>query len=242
MSEEELLKFREELLLNPTLLKEFELHKLIDTTLENHDDFRFRRKISEIFHYKIAPGRLTDVSSEAGRPRRRIYSYVYVLPAFLILTLTVFFSFRGMKNDPDRIYSKFYRVYSQDITSRSSQSTEADSLSMGVYLYRSGEYFRSATTLSGIIGQDSSNYTAHFYRGLAEMAASDHRDAALDFRFVLNQEFNYCQEHCQWYLGLCYLKLGELAQARESFNQLNIRNSVYAVPSARILELLPETE
>ncbi len=52
MSEEERLKFLEDLQTDPVLSGEYELHKLIDHTLEQHDEVRFRSKLKEILSHR----------------------------------------------------------------------------------------------------------------------------------------------------------------------------------------------
>ena len=52
MSEEELLKFREDLLNDPELAGEFQLHELIDQTLEQHDEVRFRGKLQGVLQHQ----------------------------------------------------------------------------------------------------------------------------------------------------------------------------------------------
>ncbi len=116
--------------------------------------------------------------------------------------------------------------------------TSPDSLSRGIYFFTSGDYAQSNQTLTGVLQTDSTNITARFYRGLSEMGLSEFGLAARDFRFVIDRNFSYYQEHCRWYLGLCDLKRGDFDEAFDQFSDLTQQKSVYNERATKILHTL----
>ncbi len=239
MSDQELLKFREDLHRNPELLGEFELHELINRTLKQHDEVRFRRKLRETFQ-EGAGGGAGDSLRVKSVSGKRQYKYIYLLPFALLIPMVFFFFFRGETIHPDEIYSKYFTDYVQDILSRSNHSGHADGLSEGVFHYREKKYTVAVNDLTCFLKEDSTNVTARFYRAISEMAASEFDIAELDLQFVLDREFNYYQEHARWYLGLCYLKKGDLPGAEQIFQRLEAQNSIYSKKSKEILQFLSD--
>jgi tetratricopeptide (TPR) repeat protein len=60
------------------------------------------------------------------------------------------------------------------------------------------------------------NYTASvFYRGLAYMQTNDHMNAIADFTAVANAGQTNLAADAQWFLALCYLKVGEETDAKD---------------------------
>ncbi len=239
MSDQELLQFREDLHRNPELLGEFELHELINHTLEQHDEVRFRRKLREIFQ-KDAGGGADDSLREKNVSVKRQNKYIYLLPFAFLIPIVFFFFFRGKTLGPDEIYSKYFTDYVQDILSRSNHPGHADGLSEGVFHYREKNYTVAVNDLTRFLKEDCTNVTARFYRAISEMATSEFDNAELDLQFVLGREFNYYQEHARWYLGLCYLKKGNLPGAEQIFQRLKAQNSIYSKRSEEILQFFPD--
>ncbi|HYW96406.1 MAG TPA: tetratricopeptide repeat protein [Bacteroidales bacterium] len=246
LSESENKKFRKDLDMDPELRGEYQLHLLIDQTLEHHVEMRFRRKLNEVHQsqYRKDDRHIAHKPKEAQSSRTSFRKSLYfVLPAAVIFpAIFLFFSSKEVPT-ADEIFATYFTPYHQDLISRSYHKNDsANALIEGIYYYQKALYSQSKLRLSNYIEADSSNVTALFYLGLSQMAMSDFNDAVMNFNLVLNRGFNYYREHCQWYLGLCYLKLDQVPEARRNFQSLQQHNSVYAERATLILHFLPPSK
>ena len=231
MSSDEQRAFKKDLLNDSDLSAEFELHRLISNTLEQPDEMRFRRKLQDVIHK--SERKRTEGSPFSAFKSRRI---IYAIPVLILIPVLIFLILGSRSMTPDEIFDRYFTPYSQDVSSRAIHKGTGDSLSMAVYYYRENQYDISDRILNRVLKTDSTNLTARFYRGLSLMYLDHFSQAIPDFRSVIHDDFNFYQEHSNWYLGLCYLKTGQIREARDCFSELCYKNSVYSEKSAKILK------
>lgn len=235
MTEVEIRLFEEDLKKDPDLAEELELHRQIVNTVISHDEVRFRNKLKEAYHlYSINKSNLKVTFRTLKKPQRWIY--------FLgLLSMVIFFIFLFMRNKShmsnDELFDHYYTKYTRDIQSRSFSEESSNNLDIGIYFYYAGDYHESHKRLTKYMENEVSA-TASFYSALSEVELGNFGHAIDYFKDVLEMDFNYYQEPCQWYLGLSYLKLNMVDEARETFHQFTIRKSFYTEKAEEILHFL----
>lgn len=75
------------------------------------------------------------------------------------------------------------------------------------------------------------------FSGLNKMGQNNFSAAITTFKDLLSQEEQFVPE-AQWYLGLCYIKTGDLVNARSVFAELAQTEGLYRKKAQRILRNL----
>ncbi len=240
MSEEEIRSFMDDLRKDKGLRGQFDLHQLIDHTLSQPNEMRFRRKIREIIFRESE----MDTSGSNGwsrglhTPGKRII--IYLGTAIAVIILLFMYLYNDHHITPDKLYSTYFTRYTQDVMIRSSHTSERNPLSVAVFYYLEEDYNKSEALFTELLDADSTNVSARFYKGLSEIALGNFSTASEDFSSLLNLDFSFYQEHARWYLALCYLKMNQTNEAEGCFTELKNQNSVYAERSEKILQILSD--
>jgi len=233
MSSNELEKFKMELKTNPKLKEQMDLQRQIYSIVEKQGQYRFRNKLDKIYKEYVQG----SVSEQDQRKKYFYKKYFFYAAATILFAgfIAIQLISPGIFSHKN-IYSEYYSKFQQDIQVRSVAEESSDALSAGLYHYYNNEYAQSIEELTDYIAKDPIPL-AYFYRGLSEQENGNFRDAINDYSIVMNSEFNYYQEHSNWYLGLCYIKLGEYEKAKDILNNIT-SDSVYSDEAAKIIKFL----
>lgn len=236
MSEHELREFREELKKDPDLLEELDIHRLAQDSVATNDQDRFRAKLAETYDKFAKDRKSIKINSHSGR-LKLLYKLAFPLAAIIVLAVFLLFP---QKETAAELYAQNYIKFSQNYSTRSSEAIKHnDKLIEGLSLYFSGKYSSAISILEDYISLKSENLnSAHFYLALSAMEEAQMEKAILHFQFVIDQDFSFLQEHCEWYQSLAYIYLGEYELAEENLLNLKMRESFYTQKATKILKHL----
>jgi tetratricopeptide (TPR) repeat protein len=136
---------------------------------------------------------------------------------------------------PDKIYSKYYRPYETDLSTRSVNVT-TDKINVAYLLYQKGEYEASYEILNNYLLKNIDNPTAHFYLGMNSLELGKTDKAIDELKEVEKNPSTPYAMHARWYLSLAYLKVGNLNEAKKYLNIIVEEDVFYAEQAKKILK------
>jgi len=190
------------------------INRSIDEFLMDKD---YAGNRSRRYLYSSGPGVTKVVKLDQKKPTQRTgkvrwavaASFALLLAASSIVMLTVNRAPQG-----DQLYSQYFMPYQADMTQRDG-GIENNSFANGMDFF-ANKNFNEAITILGNVETGDKNYVASlFYRGLAYMQTNDHSSAKAEFLSVINAGKTNLTSDAQWYLALCYIKLGEVSNAKD---------------------------
>ncbi|MEI6765734.1 MAG: hypothetical protein WCM76_08845 [Bacteroidota bacterium] len=154
---------------------------------------------------------------DRGRPAPRsgkVKLAMFATLALLIVASAIMVLNGNRMPKNDQLYEKYNTGYQADMTQRDGV-VENTSFANGMDLFTAKDFGGAISALSNVQAGDQ-NYTASiFYRGLAYMQTNDHMNAIADFTAVANAGQTNLAADAQWFLALCYLKVGEETDAKD---------------------------
>lgn len=142
--------------------------------------------------------------------------YLYVSSAAALLLMIFLFRFSIFQIDPDKLFDQYYSPASMAINNtRGGTENLNASLILAYKYYDNKEYVKSDSVLS-ILKNDTLDHPVFWYlQGLIDMERNNYQLAITSLKNNLSEADAFYLEK-QWYLSLCYLKLGEIDNARSS--------------------------
>jgi tetratricopeptide (TPR) repeat protein len=144
----------------------------------------------------------------------------YLLAAAAVVLILLVSGLMFINPTPEKLYHNFYKPFSAaNFTERTSYS-ETSLESNGIEEYTKGNYSEAIEILSRIKEEEELSAESNFILGLSYMANEDFMYAKEVFSDHPNHYF-HLQTEVNWYLGLCYLQLGDITKALNYFNNLS---------------------
>ena len=138
---------------------------------------------------------------------------------FLVVLFVLYFGlnhitgFRGVSEDD--IFDKYYRPYKEDIYKNNNYK-----LSKIKEYYAYGNYYGVLNEFKETYKSDSLNLEKYFYKGLVYLELCQFQSAIESFTKILLIKNNKYSDESRWYLGLCYLKIGQKVKAKYYFEEI----------------------
>lgn len=189
------------------------INRSIDELLMDKD---YAGNRSRRYLYSSNPRETKVIQLDQKKPAPRIGRVRWAVAASLALLIAassiVMLSVNRMPQG-NQLYTEYFSPYQADMTLRD-DGVENNSFANGMDLFTAKD-FNEAITLLGTVEASDQNYVASlFYRGLAYMQTNDHSSAKAEFLSVINSGKTNLTSDAQWYLSLCYIKLGEVSEAK----------------------------
>jgi hypothetical protein len=165
--------------------------------------------------------------------RRMVQIAASLLFILLIGTTVVKLFFPG--HTGSAIFEKFYLRYEPDVITRS-ESSFKNSLENATFLYQTGKFSECAGILANIVRHDKSNYQALFYLGLANIELQKPKEAISDFLKIPSDWCSPYLIHRNWYLALCFIRIGDEKQALPLLKALSNGEDFYAEKARKIID------
>ena len=165
---------------------------------------------------------------------RRI-KYISGIAAVLIIGVFSTFFLNSVKQDPIKIYEKYYQAY-PNISIPLSRSNE--NTNNPYYLYETGNFQAALTGLKALIDDKSDDETALFYAAIIYMELADFENAIEYLKRVTGENPNRFTRPANWYLSLAYIHTDKLEIAAKYLDKLAGENDVYGKNSKKILKKL----
>lgn len=143
---------------------------------------------------------------------RMINTFWYAAAAILIVIIIsgVLLLLLKKPSDPDQIYTMYF--------------TDPD------YLMETQVKAFVDTTITQIKPEEieqASDIEERFTSGIRLMQEEKFIQASEIFRFIIDDKYNLYIEEAEWYIGLCYLKLDKIEDAKALFEKIGDSKSLY---------------
>jgi tetratricopeptide (TPR) repeat protein len=135
----------------------------------------------------------------------------------------------------NRLYAKYYTPLSPDDI----YVINSSSLNIAKQKYMTGEYVNALLLLKNLPSSITIEVEKDLFIGMSLMEIGQQKEAAEYFEGILaNQNRLDYIPKVRWYLGLCYLKIGNKEKAIETFQTIINSNDDYYKKAKRILKKL----
>jgi TolA-binding protein len=140
--------------------------------------------------------------------------------------------------NPNKLYAEYFEPVSAiSPVTRSADAAETNSYESAIESYKNKNYQAAATGFSDAIQKDTLNMAARFLLGISRMELGNYDQAENILENVVSNQSEFAKES-RWYLGLAYIKTGNLEKARECFKVLAQSPGFYSIRAEKILRRL----
>lgn len=231
LSGDKLELFEQELFENADLNAEVNLHREIDRALTETDVIQLRQNLERISTDLIDKKEKSVLFLPYGL--RRAKNLIASAVAVLILVTGVISVLKYIPVSNDHLYSKYYEAYDGNYLSRSATSPE-EKLEEAFQNYSKRNY-QEALPFFDLLIEEKGNIALHFYKGSCYQALDETQKAIEEYRIVIDDGNNFAVETAEWYLGLCYLKQGNINEFRSQMTAIIERKGYYSKNAKSIL-------
>lgn len=216
---QELEDFKQAIASQPELAKEVDLHREVNESLKDDMSEKFKSSLAEAIR-------------KAKAQKRNKIRYFSAAAAIAILMISIISV--PTKQDPEKVFEKYYAPYEADFIQRSSKLSKKGTTIAYEY-YQSADYQKCFELLDQHLEHTPSDAVASFYMGLSALELN-FDELAIEY---LSKEDLYkgsaFSSHAKWYLGLSYLKTNQKKDAEAVFSQLAHEKNFYQERSQAIL-------
>lgn len=205
ISENEKLKFEQELAVNPKLKQELQFEIELDASLKQEDVIDLRRKMRHVINEEKARAR--------NFGKRSLHSHWYLVAAsvtFLILIVGALRLMNPVKYSSETIFEMYYTGESAHNVTRSGSNSNDEAMTK----YRDGDFNGALLLFNEILDKDADNIYIRYYAGLASIETKQNKRAINEFSFIVKNRNNLFVENAEWYLALSYLRDSQPKEAK----------------------------
>lgn len=171
----------------------------------------------------------------SGKKRQwRIY---YRAAAALLIALSVLLYIFTQRPQHEILFDNYFKPYPNTIPITRGENSEFK-LKQALAEYEFENYEQTAVILEEVLKSEPGNVVAHFYLGMSLLCQNRADQAIRQFQDVIMIGDNEFIEHAEWYLGLSFLKKGDLNQAKIIFKKLLSENHRYDKQANELLNSL----
>jgi len=240
LNEEELSSFETEMSNNPDLVAELELHKEIDSALQEQDIIGLREKLDRISKDIIKEKR-KERSFIARIPYSRLAAATIAASLILLISITSLLS-RNKTTSEQELYSEFFQPYEATGIFRSNNNMLDNKLSLALHEYSQANYTEAINLFDQVLKADNSNPVSNFYQGMSYQELGKYENAIGSYNQVIQAENNLFVEQAEWYTALCYLQNEDKRKAYKQFQRIAENNGYYSEKAAAILRKVSDME
>jgi len=198
---------------------------------------REKHLIMAIRHQGLQNNLVYLQSLEAAMQREPVATtsrkWYYLAAAAIAGTLVAVVVLLTRPNDPDKLFQAYFTPYPNvfDPTVRGEQTPQH---AEAFQAYEQGNYLKAADELNTLY-KARPDAGVLMLLGNANLMLGRVAEAKQNF-ITLNDQFDSLDLQAKWYLSLCYLKSGDLEQARKILSELEKTDISYASKARELLE------
>ena len=179
-----------------------------------------------------------DISGERKRGlSRSLWRYTSASAAAIILIVILVRTLLP-SNNPEKLFDTYYEPFKAiSLVTRNSNQDLSESYIQAVEKYRLGDYRGATVGFSAAIERDNLAIEPRFFMGITELALGNF-DQAIDLLSVVTESSAGYSKEAEWYLGLAYLRTGEIEKASSCFEFLAQAPGSYRLPAEKIVRRL----
>jgi tetratricopeptide (TPR) repeat protein len=180
----------------------------------------------------------TSLQGPNQRATRRTWLYLAAAAVVSIIALTIFI-LPTFRPSTDQLFQAYFVAYPNmfEPTLRDNSQPTGDRRTEAFKAYEEKDYSRAATLFSELLTQEQEPGVL-LLLGNANLILGNTDEAMQNFS-ILSSEFDELDMQAKWYLSLCYLKRGDIDQAKKMLKELGETEISYA---ERARELLKKVE
>lgn len=218
LKEEEVVKFEKAMKENPEFALEVDTHMKIAKGIEFHGAKEFKSRIKDLYS-EVRP----EIMAKSG-PQKSDSFGIKILLVVILLLLSAFFLYQFLSTpeeplSPKTIYASHYQTYDWNPNVRSEESTSLD-LDKALQLYDSNSFKDAGDLLQLNLNENPNNIPARLALANCHLQNDQPEKAILQLEDILGRDDLLYQEQANWYLGLAYLKMGQVKEAKEIFERM----------------------
>ena len=154
----------------------------------------------------------TEIKPAAKTPVLSMKRWLVAASVIIVAGVAAWF-FLVNKTDADKkLYSKYYTPDPGLATVMSSSSNY--DFEKAMVEYKNGDYNKALATWKQLLTQKEDNDTLIYFVGAASQAAGKEEEAIAQLQKIAGNPNSAFYNDACWYLGLCYIKKGDKAQAK----------------------------
>lgn len=213
------------------LSKEIYLQREVNNSIEN---LILKEKLEEAYRNYISAKEQRNTIRTFSISRKLKYWLVAASIAVLILGGGIAYYFQPNDSLENSLYAKYYAPYDY-----SGYMVNSSSFSIAKQKYMDGEYTNALLLLKDLPSSVTIEVERNLFIGLALMEVGKYSVAADYLEQVLNNQskLDYFPQ-ARWYLGLCFLKIGDKEKAINTFRAIVDSNDYNYKKAKRILNKL----
>ena len=168
-----------------------------------------------------------------GGQKRRYVGYMSLAAAVVLalVLIRLLVPFTGT----DRLYQSYYEpLQASNYIQRNTGPVSLSGFEEGIRSYMDGDYQNSIKILSGVKNAQEGNPAIRLFLGLSYMGLEQYETAGVILEDFINNSSQYIPEGL-WYLGLCYLKTGDIERSGEMLSRLEAFDGLYKKDSQALL-------
>jgi len=224
--------FAEELYENIDLQAEVNLLRELNAALTENDVMNLRNELAQVKKEVKTQEEKSIFSINSHTLVKKWGTAAAVLITALMISSVVNFSSGTREN----IYQKFYSAPAAVTQFRSATQETTNFLMEGFDLYNKSEFASALSYFQKVLETDQNNPAARFYSGASLQSLEKYNNAAEQYNQVLLHHDNIFLEQAEWYLSLCYLKLGETEKSIKQLEAVVNRNGFYQKKAKELLK------
>lgn len=230
MTDEEKVLFMQQLDTDKALRHLFDREKLLINTV------RFGAAKNHLTFFKELEKSLPDVTVE----RKESATWMYYAAAATVLLLVVagIYMFGNKEATPDELYAEYFAPYPNVFEPTVRGSEEATKRAFAFQKYEEGEYAQAAALFEEITSEKKEPGIL-LLLGNANLALGK-TDAARNNFNDLIQMADSNAAAARWYLSLCYLRDGQLEQAKDTLEVVAKGDDAYSEKARQLINALPK--
>lgn len=204
-----------------------ETQKWVDEWIENQPNTSSEtKKRREFISSSLNEKQITDSKSKQTKRKNLTIGIIGMAAAAAIAAIVVFKSFTPTYS-PNSLYTEYYKPLNAYSTTTRNNANVLDPFSNAVALYNQAKYKSALVAFTNLLKQEPNNQTYLFFSGITYMGLEDYNNAIVLLSKVVASESDDYKKESKWYLGLSYIKTGELDKASKYLTELSNSNGYY---------------
>ncbi len=236
METDEKIWFEKELKDNKELEAELQFQKRIFEVISDNETMMLHTQLEEI-HSNIYRPWVRSLNIPTSTIRRYMYVAGTVAATLAILMILWFTSSKDKVSTAD-LFAEYYQPAEINISFRTAEDIVDSDLRTAMFFYENKEYSKAITLFEKILDSDQTRIGLNLYSGISHMELNHYTKANENFRKIIDHKENVFIESAQWYLGLCYIKTGEIDKAKDIFESIDANNGYYKKEAHKVLKKL----
>jgi len=234
LNEKEVKAFEHALQQDHDLASEYQLRKDIEDALMDEDILELKDQMQDIMKEK-------ETSPLIWFKRKAVMG---ALVGALLLSLGSLGYFAARNNQApttDQVFEKYYQPYSVTITDRSASAELNSLLTTAMQKYKDREYTQALQLFQQVLEQRD-DVAANLYSGISYMEIEKYKKASESFDKVIQDNDNLYVDQARWYMSMCYIRLGNIDNARNLLQALSEQSDYYRDKAAEVEKKLRRIE